>query len=97
MPCYDSRDHEQYDPDELAESAKLRTRLDTVTRAACDLAAVLQRGGTVGELAPETVQWMKAHAAWDAKRNASEKATRDLVKLNALAKLTMDERRALGL
>lgn len=70
MPCYDSRDNERSDNDlQLREVVTdLRTRMDGLTRVACDLAAVLRAGGTFSDLNPVTVQWVERHEEWDERR-----------------------------
>jgi hypothetical protein len=91
MPCYDGR--ENRDDEERKE------RLDAATRAACDAAAVLARGGSWGDLRADTLEWMTAHAKLDASRIARERETaqREQVRRDALAKLSTEERHALGL
>jgi len=72
---------------------------DAATRAACDLRTILRRGGRESDLCPETREWIKRHDEWDARRAAAEEAAglREKVRQAALNKLTLDERRALGL
>jgi hypothetical protein len=91
MPC-----HCEYDGCDID---RLQAKADSATRAACDLRTILRRGGNESDLTVETREWIFRHDAWDAQRIASENAagTRDKVKQAALDKLTLDERRVLGL
>lgn len=72
---------------------------NAATRAACDLRTILRRGGKEEDLTQETRKWIAKHDKWDAKRIAEENARgeREKVKKRALNKLTLDERRVLGL
>jgi hypothetical protein len=92
MPC-DCKGMESFTED------KLRKELTAVTRVACDLRTILRRGGNESDLCPETRAWIAEHDAWDAERIAQEQARgeRQRVKQAALDKLSLDERRVLGL
>lgn len=96
MPCYDSRNSPEY---AASQDQEYRERLDAATRAACDLRTILRRGGKELDLTRETQQWIAEHDVWDARRIAQEQANgvREKTKRDALAKLTLDERRVLGL
>lgn len=85
--------------DDGSDMRRLRAEADAATRAACDLRTILRRGGGESDLCAETRQWIKRHDEWDARRIAEENAAgqRQQVKQAALDKLTLDERRALGL
>ena len=85
--------------DDESDNLRLRSEADAATRAACDLRTILRRGGSERDLCAETRRWIKQHDEWDARRIAEENAAsqRQQVKQAALDKLTLDERRALGL
>jgi hypothetical protein len=69
MPCYDSRTEE--------DAKIMQRRLDEATRAACELAQVLQSSlsakGFVGLVSAETFGWVRAHERADVKRRADAK------------------------
>lgn len=105
MPCRTYEDEDDCNKSN-AESiindynyTRLQEKSDAATRAACDLRTILRRGGTEEDLTPETRTWVAQHDIWDARRIILENAdgTRQNVKEQALAKLTLDERRVLGL
>ena len=89
MPCRSGIDEEQ-------EAIK---EVHRVTRVACDMKTILRRANLEGALTEETRQWITEHDAYDEKRIAEEefRGERELVKHQAMEKLTMDERRVLGL
>jgi hypothetical protein len=72
---------------------------NAATRAACDMRTILRRNKLEKELTVETRQWIAKHDAEDAKRIAEENASglRERVKQQALDKLSLEERRVLGL
>ena len=72
---------------------------NAATRAACDMRTILRRAGLERELTTETRRWIAKHDAEDAKRIAQENAEglRQRVKQQALDKLSLEERRVLGL
>ena len=84
--------------DNIVDRQRIRD-LDQATRAACDMRTILRRFNLEHALCPETLVWIKRHDAADAERIAQEEARgeRKRVKREALNKLSMDERRALGL
>ncbi len=92
MPCYDDRDH---------DNSQIIERLNLATRVACDLSNTIRRLSKNWDtmLAGETVNWIQQHDAQDAKRikqeGEIEKAKQ--FKAKALAKLTVEERKALGI
>lgn len=90
MPCRCESDYTQTD---LIRAA------DAATRAACDMRTILRRMNKEGELTVETRRWIKQHDAEDAKRIAEEnaKGIRERTRQTALDKLTLEERRVLGL
>jgi hypothetical protein len=71
------------------------------TRAACDLRTTLRRHAPylLKELTRETKGWIIRHDKEDAERIAEENASgvRERTRLKALDKLTLEERRVLGL
>ena len=100
MPC------QSYGPDESNYSHSFTNGgheyikiADAATRAACDLRTILRRGGKESDLTEETKAWIKQHDELDAKRVAIENecGLREKTRQTGLAKLTLDERRALGL
>ncbi len=93
MPC---RDDYPFSP---CEDSGLRLSADQATRAACDMRTILRRHGLEGELCVETRKWIKKHDDADAKRIAEENAAgiRQATRQRGLDKLTLDEKRALGL
>jgi hypothetical protein len=64
MPCSDPRDHK--------DREQLQALLDAATRAACELAHVMDklygRYAVMVSLTPETAQWIQEHNALDAER-----------------------------
>ena len=72
---------------------------DAATRAACDLRTVLRQRGSEYDLTPETRLWIAQHDKEDAARIEAEiKAdTRRKAKQAALDKLSLEERRLLGI
>ena len=93
MPCYDSRDSSSCVIEEMQD------KLDKVTRVNCDMRTIIRREGLEPELAVESREWISRHDDWDKQRIAMENASgeREKVRLAALDKLSMDERRVLGL
>lgn len=69
------------------------------TRAACDMRTILRRAGLECELTTETRSWIAKHDEADAKRiqEENQQKIRENTRLKALAKLTLEERRVLGL
>lgn len=90
MPC---RCDPYDEPSQYVEEA------NAATRAACDMRTILRRNNLEKELTVETRAWIAKHDAADAKRIAEENAAgiREKVRLAALDKLTLEERRVLGL
>jgi uncharacterized protein YecT (DUF1311 family) len=72
---------------------------DKATRAGCDMRTIIRRHNLEKELTVETRAWIKKHDAEDARRIAEENASglREKVKQQALDKLSLEERRVLGL
>lgn len=77
----------------------LKREADKATRAACDMRTILRRHGLESELTRETRGWIAQHDKEDAERIAKENAEgiRQRTKQAALDKLTLEERRVLGL
>ena len=72
---------------------------DRATRAACDMRTILRRHGLEDELCVETRGWIMEHDRLDAERIEREEADgrRRAMRAQALDKLSLDERRVLGL
>lgn len=72
---------------------------DAATRAACDMRTILRRHKLENELTVETRLWIRQHDDEDERRIAeeNEKGIRQRTKQQALDKLTLEERRVLGL
>jgi len=86
-------------PDTCNEDPGLRDSANKSTRAACDMRTILRRHNLELELTLETRKWIKKHDDKDAARIAVEtrKGLRQRVKQAALDKLSLEERRVLGL
>lgn len=86
MPCRDGRDEPVYD----------RAELDTLTRLLCDMCRSW-KGGVLPT--KELQRWWGEHWQEDEARQAilERKAELDKLAKKALAKLTKEERNALGL
>jgi hypothetical protein len=91
MPCHDPRDH--------VANSSLQARNDQLTRVSCDMRTILRKHSLEHEVCSETIRWIHEHDRFDAERIAGEQRRneREAMKQNALDKLTMDERRMLGL
>lgn len=89
MPCYDSRDD---------DNSELYTKINRLTRVACDMAKVIKTVGQFGRLSFESRQWVAEHEALDRQHRREELAARrkEEVRRNALMKLTDVERAVLG-
>ena len=85
------------DPRPCRDTAAIKAA-NKATRAACDMRTILRANGLERDLTEETRRWIRQHDMEDAKRIKEENASgeRDRVKQQALAKLTMEERRVLG-
>jgi len=92
MPC-------RTDGYEHCEENTMKRDMDQATRAACDMRTVLRASGLEYRLCLETIEWIKRHDKADAERIEREVAEgkREQVKRDALNKLSMEERRVLGL
>lgn len=90
MPCQCSPWEYENELQEIANRA---------TRASCDMRTIIRRHNLEEELTLETRQWILRHDIEDAKRIKEEikRGERDRVKKEALNKLTLEERRVLGL
>jgi hypothetical protein len=77
----------------------LRQSLNELTRFCCDMRTILRRHGLESELCAESREWIREHDYADAMRIKAEeeRGERERMKQAALDKLTMDERRMLGL
>jgi hypothetical protein len=94
MPC---RCEEDYEAPRVTQ-ARLDAA-DKATRAACDMRTIIRRHNLEGELTGETRKWIAKHDAEDAARIKAENAAgiRQAARQRGLDKLTLEERRALGL
>lgn len=81
------------------EAKERQQAADAATRAACDMRTILRRNKLESELTAETRKWIAKHDAEDARRirEETEQKIRENTRLRALDKLTLDERRVLGL
>ena len=93
MPCRNDYPHDG------CEDSGLRRELDRATRAGCDMRTIIRRAGLENQLTVETRKWIKEHDDADARRIAEkkEKEYRKQAKQRALDKLSLEERRILGL
>lgn len=93
MPC-----RCDYDGDSQFE---LHQKADAATRATCDMRTMIRKYApeVLKELTKETRKWIRQHDTEDAKRIAEENASglREKVRRKAMDKLTLEERRVLGL
>lgn len=81
------------------EQHRTRKRLDAATAAACEACGRLDDLGYIGKLSKKTRKWYINHKQVDAERKAEEARKRGIkaTRKKALAKLTPEERKALGL
>jgi hypothetical protein len=81
------------------ENPQIRRDAEKATRAACEMKLLLRELNQERNLTVETRQWIAKHDKEDAKRLKVEmdKERHEQLKRDALTKLTVDERRALGL
>ena len=93
MPCSDTC---RCDDD---NDKALRSRANRATRAACDMRTLIRQLGKEDELTIETRRWIKQHDLEDSRRIKIEEESgiRDKARRSGLDKLTLEERRALGL
>ena len=96
MPC---RDPEPCHCVDKCISCGIRKNADAATRAACDMRTILRRHNLEQDLCSETRRWIAKHDKDDKERIAVENANglRAKAKQRGLNKLTLEERRALGL
>jgi len=94
MPCYDSRT-----PDPNRTIEQLRRDINEVTRVCCDMRTIIRRAGLEEDLTVEARTWIARHDSEDEKRIREEKASglRDSLRQETLDKLSLEERRVLGL
>lgn len=92
MPCRDDRDN--------GSDTYTQDKLDKVTRQLCRISRKLEKDGLLDKYTDrEHTTWWNAHKEADEKRlaaEAAERARRELA-ANARAKLTPEERTALGI
>lgn len=91
MPCYDGR--------EAQDREEERNRLDLATSVACEVLGKYVIHYSVDNLSKEARNWWSLHQAEDKRQKTLEEEARyrRRIKTAALAKLTADERKALGL
>ncbi len=91
MPC------QYYTDDEKLSMAY--GALTKLTRVSCDMRTILRRHGLECELCEVTREWIRKHDREDAERvkREEENGVREATRKRGLAKLDLDERRALGL
>lgn len=97
MPCYDPRPGD--------EREQLICKVNDLTAMLCGLAEAMQQAVGIDtavrtiKAVPGLFTWYKKHAIDDQERKINEqlKLRREALKKQALAKLTEDERAALGL
>lgn len=90
---------------EYIDNPETKQRLDAATRAACEALSVIEgyKDGMIRllivQLSKDTQRWWSLHQAADKRRKALEEEARHRqeVKTKALAKLSAEERKALGL
>lgn len=73
--------------------------IERLTRVSCDLLRTLESCGVdFKQFSPETRQWWETHKAHDERRAAAQSAIvqREKLRTEALAKLTPEEKQALG-
>lgn len=77
------------------------SKAHAATRAACDMRTIIRREAAylICELTPETRRWIAQHDKEDAERIEQEnrEKIRENTRLKALEKLSLEERRVLGL
>ncbi len=97
MPC--RCDDWEPSTNTLSEVNHYKAEADSSTRAACDMRTIIRRHKLENQLTTETLNWIVKHDAADAERIEKENAAgiRQKVKQQALDKLTLEERRVLGL
>jgi len=86
--------------EDYGESVRVAAaKMDRLTRVCCDMRTILRRENLESELTVESREWITEHDEWDARRIAEENARgeRARTRLAALDKLTLEERRVLGL
>lgn len=96
MPCM------SYDDDPGYNERQWKAKTDKLARIACKALTELEKQGRADFLLiddTEVRDWWTAHKVADAKAKAAkeERARREQVKQDALAKLTAEERKVLGI
>ena len=93
MPC------RTYDDDSEVNIQQYVSAADAATRAACDMRTILRRAGFEHELTLETRSWIHQHDEADLIRiqQGIANGVRAQTRQRGLDKLTLEERRALGL
>lgn len=92
MPC---TTHEGMTQDHMTAG-----KVERLTRISCDILRAMEAAGLdFSSLSPETLTWWGQHKAADAAREAVEAARneREVARAAALAKLSPEDRKVLGL
>ncbi len=84
-------------PEEAARI--LRHKLNTLTRICCDMRTIIRRHSAERELTVDSREWIAQHDEEDATRIRDENSAgiREKTRQAALDKLSLEERRVLGL
>ena len=93
MPCDSGMSSSSYD-------WEARREMERLTRISCDIMGALERAGVnMSAFGAETQNWWQQHKAHDAQKAAAAQAQqqREQHRQQGLAKLTPEERKALGL
>ena len=101
MPCRDY-ESDDWDYDNSREVAKLKKQVDRLARIACKAMDELVKSGYADFLLlkdDEVREWWEAHQEADrkAKEAEAEKRRKDKIKKDALAKLSDEEKKVLGI
>ena len=101
MPCRDYEDDRRYDEYD-ARVQTLKKQNDRLARIACKAMTALEKDGHADFLLledDEVRDWWEKHKIADAKARAEaeEKARRAVIRKEALAKLSAEERKILGI
>ena len=94
MPCYDN-----YGLPSICDHSDLKRRNDELAQILCLVGRWADLTGRGGDMPPQFVKWWRAHKEVDRKRLVREQKEREKNRLaqKARAKLTIAERKALGL
>lgn len=103
MPCYEPRSDdiaraENFHRSELQVKETANT-INRLTALLCEACGIIDKAGFGSPLSPDLAAWWKQHQKDDRRRKAAEQSAirKSQLKLRAMAKLTSEERDALGL